>query len=101
MVFNLHQFSALSKVVDTCVTIACEFFAVSGTPFQPRPQCSVLVSWHAPPFGWVKIYTDDSSLGDLGPVGASGLICDHNGSWIVGFLKMLDLLLVFLLSVGR
>ena len=85
MVFNLHQFSALSKVVDTCVTIACEFFAVSGTPFQPRPQCSVLVSWHASPFGWVKINTDDSSLGNPGPAGAGGLIRDHNGSWICGF----------------
>ena len=51
MVFNPHQFSALNKVVDTCVAIACEFFAVSGTPFQPHPQCSMVISWHALPFG--------------------------------------------------
>ena len=84
LVFNPHQFSALSKVVDTCVAIACEFFVVSDTPFQPHPQCSVLVSWHAPPFGWVKINTDDSSLGNPEPARASGLIRDHNGSWICG-----------------
>ncbi|KAF3954816.1 hypothetical protein CMV_019894 [Castanea mollissima] len=85
LVFNPHLFSTQDKVVDTYVAKAYEFFVVSGTSSLPRPFHFMLVSWHILPPGWVKLSTDDFSLGNLGLARVSGLIRDHSGSWICGF----------------
>ena len=37
--------------------------------------------------GWFKLNADGASFGNLGKVGGGGLIRDHYGSWVKGYIK--------------
>ena len=49
------------------------------------------VCWAKPPFGWHKLNTDGASLGNPGKAGGGGLIQDHQGKWIKGFMRRIGL----------
>ncbi|KAF7808414.1 Retrovirus-related Pol polyprotein from transposon TNT 1-94 [Senna tora] len=44
-----------------------------------------LISWCRPDQGYIKLNTDGSSIGNLGPAGMGGLFSDSNGEWLCGF----------------
>lgn len=64
---------------------ATEYIFCAGKPSKAVTKEVRRVRWMRPSNGWVKSNTDDSSLGNLGRVGGSGLIRDANGGWIKGF----------------
>jgi len=59
----------------------------NGTARTQGPQLSIMVSWSAPPPGWVLVNTDGASKGNPGPAGGSGVIRGERGEWIVGFME--------------
>lgn len=46
-----------------------------------------LLSWTPLPLNWIKINTDGSIMGNLGPAGCGGLLRDSQGQWIIGFIR--------------
>ncbi|KAF5444026.1 hypothetical protein F2P56_036533, partial [Juglans regia] len=63
-----------------------EILKVLNLPFKPKKSKPVqIVKWSPPPKEWVKLNVDESSLGNLGPSGAGGVIWDHSGNLISGF----------------
>ena len=60
---------ALSRLMNLCVSNACEFYAISGLSLTPHKTIPLVVKWHTHDLGWAKLNTDGSSLGNLGPVG--------------------------------
>jgi len=45
------------------------------------------IHWERPNRGWVKLNTDESSLGNPGPARCGGILHDDNGNWLFGFSK--------------
>ncbi|XP_042958232.1 uncharacterized protein LOC122293851 [Carya illinoinensis] len=45
----------------------------------PRPRHIRVIRWKRPPQDWMKLNSDGSSLGNLGPAGAGGVIRDSLG----------------------
>ncbi|MBA0844669.1 hypothetical protein Goarm_005713 [Gossypium armourianum] len=43
---------------------------------------------------WIQMYTDGTVKANFGFVTAGGVICDHNGKWILGFNRYLGMCLV-------
>ena len=43
--------------------------------------------WNRPPVGWFKLNSNGASFGNLGKASGGGLICDHNGKWIKGYMR--------------
>lgn len=54
------------------------------------------IRWTRLELGWVKLNTNDSSLGNPGFAGGGGLIRDENGNWIVGFARKVEVTTCFL-----
>ncbi|KAG7586822.1 Ribonuclease H domain [Arabidopsis thaliana x Arabidopsis arenosa] len=53
---------------------------------QERPiRVERMISWTAPPEGWVKVNTDGASHGNPGKATAGGVLRDETGGWMVGF----------------
>lgn len=46
----------------------------------------IFFSWKKPPGEWVKVNVDGSCDQRTGKIGAGGIIRDHSGKWMVGFL---------------
>ena len=68
-------------------TLAAEFFCLV-TPLRSALEKQVIqVQWKFPSPGWFKLNTDGSALGCPGPAGGGGLIRDHHGRWVKGFLR--------------
>nr|POE76476.1 putative ribonuclease h protein [Quercus suber] len=65
-----------------CLKKAAEFFAIAMEGRNKSDKQHQAVSWHKPPLGWVKLNTDESSLGNPGQVGCGGLLRNENGEWI-------------------
>lgn len=73
------------------VYIKCfiDSFQKNGSPsdlFQVKQCINVNVKWVKPPVDWVKINVDGACNVQTGSIGAGGLILDHNGSWMIGFV---------------
>ncbi|KAK0603530.1 hypothetical protein LWI29_005964 [Acer saccharum] len=49
------------------------------------PKKSCMLSWTAPPPGWVKLNVDGSRISDSGFIAAGGIIRNERKSWLVGF----------------
>ena len=72
-----------------CIQSSAEYFSIGmKTKIHPSKIC-VLVAWQKPPFGWAKLNTDGSTLGNPGRAGGGGVIHDHSGHWIKGFSRAL------------
>jgi hypothetical protein len=66
---------------------ALEYFFVVGHDGNSKVRESILVKWVPPDLGWVKLNTDNSSLGNSGQAGGGGVIRDHASNWIRGFTR--------------
>ncbi|XP_075663469.1 uncharacterized protein LOC142633081 [Castanea sativa] len=66
---------------------AAEYFFCVGKPLQTKQYSTIPVRWHKPAEGWFKLNSDGASIGNLGNAGAGGLIRDHSGNWIKGYMR--------------
>jgi ribonuclease HI len=78
---------SVDKLVAICLQRAWEFFLIVGPSTTSRASVPIWVRWTPPIPGWIKLNTDGSSNGNLGPVGGGGVICDHEGNWLRGFAR--------------
>lgn len=63
-------------------------FAFLGANGSPSGHCTTIkINWHRLPENWIKLNTDDSSIGNPGLAGGGGLIRNANGSWVKGFAR--------------
>lgn len=70
-----------------CLQAAKEHFYCVSKVQKTRHIIAVQVCWNRPPVGWFKLNLDGASLGNPGKVIAGGLIRDHRGEWIKGYLR--------------
>lgn len=66
---------------------AQEFIHYGLKPSVETRQVLKPIRWERPNKGWVKLNTDGSSSGNLGPAGCGGILRDKNGDWLLGFSK--------------
>ena len=70
-----------------CIQLAREFFFCVSKRQKIR-HCTVnLICWNKPEPGWFKLNSDGVSQGNPGCAGGGGLIRDHNGKWVKGFMR--------------
>ncbi|KAL0010415.1 hypothetical protein SO802_005523 [Lithocarpus litseifolius] len=50
-------------------------------------QIAIQVRWNKPPVGLFKLNADGASFGNPGKAGGGGLIRDHHGSWVKGYMR--------------
>ncbi|GLT55461.1 hypothetical protein SLA2020_285800 [Shorea laevis] len=80
--FDIH------RVHDLIIDRVVEFWA-SNSQFQPGLLLNKslrIISWTTP-MNWVKLNTDESTIGNPGRAGRGGLLWDSQGHWIVGFVR--------------
>ena len=64
-----------------------EFFAI-GLEAKSKPVKTIIpVGWEKPPWGWLKLNSDGSSINNLGKAGVGGLFRDHEGNWVKGYAR--------------
>ena len=74
---NLHE---------SCLKQAIEYVYYVRKSFRTKQMVNYQVKWNKPFNGWCKLNTDGASFGNLGRVGGKGLIRDHSGTWIRGYI---------------
>ena len=52
-----------------------------------KRQITIQVRWNRPPVGWFKLNADGASFGNPGKASGGGLIRDHHGSWVKGYMR--------------
>lgn len=72
--------------------IANEYLFCASWSKRVKSKQVVKVGWNKLEVGWVKLNTDgdSSSLGNWGFTSGGGLIRDHNGVWIKGFTRSIE-----------
>ena len=70
-----------------CLNRALKYFFVIGYDGNSKARESIPVKWVPLTLSWVKLNTDDSSLGNPGQAGGGGVIRDHADHWIRGFTR--------------
>ena len=76
-----------SRLHLNCIQLAREFFFCVSKRQKTR-HCSVSpICWNKPESGWYKLNSDGASQGNPGYAGGGGLIRDHNGKWVKGFMR--------------
>ena len=66
---------------------AIEMAYLGITEKHVKAKTKIQVRWLPPPFSWMKLNSDGSSMGNLGLVGGGGLICNENGEWVKGYTR--------------
>ena len=79
-----------SKLNNLCIQTAREYFYCVSKGQKIKQQITIQVRWNRPPMGWFKLNADGASFGNLGKVGGGGLIRDHYGSWVKGYIKHIE-----------
>ncbi|KAL0009174.1 hypothetical protein SO802_010676 [Lithocarpus litseifolius] len=70
-----------------CIQLAREYFYCVSKR-QINRLCTVIpICWLRPDQGWFKLNSDGAFQGNLGRAGGGGLIRDHLGKWIKGFMR--------------
>ena len=78
---------ANSRLHLMCIQLAREFFFCVSKRQKIR-HCTVNpICWNKPEPGWYKLNSDGASQGNPGCAGGGGLIRDHNGKWVKGFMR--------------
>ena len=52
-----------------------------------KRQITIQVLWNRPPVGSFKLNADGASFGNPGKARGGGLIRDHHGSWVKGYMR--------------
>ena len=75
---NLHK---------SCIQLVAEYFFCVGKPLRTKQYSAIPMRWHKPAEGWFKLNLDGASIGNSGSAGAGGLIRDHSGNWVKGYMR--------------
>ncbi|CAL1399589.1 unnamed protein product [Linum trigynum] len=59
---------------------------ILGRGSAPAHRTLREIGWTPPPAGWTKINVDGAANGTQGPAGAGGVLRDHLGGWLKGFV---------------
>ncbi|KAF7821833.1 reverse transcriptase [Senna tora] len=83
-----NNFPSPVNIAKKSVASAVEFFHIAASNSVPPlgQTFSVNVKWSPPSFGWWKLNSDGACSGNPGPFAIGGLIRDHMGNWVKGFL---------------
>lgn len=71
---------------DATIMKATEYFHISSKFKSPSLTKKIMVKWDPPIKPFHKLNMDGSALGNLGEASSGGLILDHTGKWIKGFI---------------
>ncbi|KAK9288743.1 hypothetical protein L1049_017207 [Liquidambar formosana] len=74
---------------DATLAKATEFYHISGKCTPPRTTKQVMVKWEPPARGEIKLNIDGLAIDYPGKASAGGLIRDHLGRWVKGFVRKL------------
>nr|POE59985.1 putative ribonuclease h protein [Quercus suber] len=55
-----------------------------------KTKTKIQVRWLPPPFSWVKLNSDESSMGNPDLAGGGGLIRNENVEWIKGYARAIS-----------
>ena len=70
-----------------CIQLAYEFFYCASKRQKTRHYTVNPIYWLRPDQGWFKLNSDGASQGNPRRAGGDGLIRDHHGKWIKGFMR--------------
>ena len=108
---NTIPWHIISPLIAWCIWTACKKFVMENIPFSaqdisikakslaqdvwhliptknaPIKNITTHIGWTPPPVGFFKLNTDGSTKENPSLAMASGLIRDHNRSWITSFTK--------------
>ena len=54
---------------------------------KTKHNIAVQVCWFRPPVDWFKLNFDGAALGNPSKAGRGGLIRDHQGKWVKGYMR--------------
>ena len=66
---------------------AAEMAYLGITEKHVKSKTKIQVRWLPPPFSWMKLNSDGSSMGNPGLAGGGGLIRNENGEWVKGYAR--------------
>lgn len=70
-----------------CIQLAQEFFYCVSKRQKTKHYTVNSICWIRPNQRWFKLNSDRASQGNPGRAGGGGLIHDHHGKWIKGFMR--------------
>ena len=79
--------SSFTDLVVNTISFASKFFYLIGSYSKVKNVVPTSIKWSLPPFGWFKLNTDGSFLGNPGLAGGEGVIRNHFGVWVKGFSR--------------
>ncbi|KAF7827350.1 reverse transcriptase [Senna tora] len=86
------------KVYSSAISSCSEFFFLNSPPSSSSSNSFCLIKWNPPKSSFFKLNIDGSAV--EGKLGASGVIRNDNGCFIVGSLSLLARVLPFKRSFG-
>lgn len=75
------------KLNNLCIQIAREYFYCVSKGQKIKQQIAIQVRWNRPPVGWFKLNSDGASFRNPGKVSGGGLVRDHHGKWVKGYMR--------------
>ena len=70
-----------------CIQLAREFYYCVRKGQRSKHYIATPICWHRPDQGWFKLNSDGASQGNPGKAGGGGLIRDHHGKRIKGYVR--------------
>ena len=70
--------------------MAREYYYCVGKGQQLKRHIVTPICWHKTEQGWFKLNSDGASQGNPGKAGGGGLIWDHQGMWIKGYMRRIS-----------
>ena len=83
-IFN-NQSRSQPGLVHSSVNVATKYHFLPGPVHHSRIKISQFIWWQFPPDPFIKLNIDGSAIGNLGLVGAGGLLRNSSRGWISGF----------------
>ena len=83
-IFN-NQSRSQPGLVHSSVDVATKYHFLAGPVHHSRIKISQFIWWQFPPDPFIKLNIDGSAIGNLGLVGAGGLLRNSSRGWISGF----------------
>ena len=75
------------KLYLSCIQAVREYFYCVSKTQKTKRNIAVQVRWFRPPIDWFKLNSDGATLGNPSKAGGGGLIRDHQGKWVEGYMR--------------